>query len=110
MGNHILANRFKEITFKSNAFRNNILEVFPSMMDAYITIDPSNRSQYPSQNQNRALCAGCEHRHRLSTIRDADRIIVLENGRMIQLGDHDTLMKESGLHDNIPKSSYESGM
>ena len=38
MGNHILAKRLKEITLKIDAFRNDIPEVFPSLMDAYITI------------------------------------------------------------------------
>jgi ATP-binding cassette subfamily B protein len=34
--------------------------------------------------------------HRFSTVRHADRICVLEHGRVIELGDHDTLMAERG--------------
>jgi ATP-binding cassette subfamily B protein len=34
--------------------------------------------------------------HRLSTVRSADRIIVMENGRIIDEGDHDTLMARGG--------------
>jgi ATP-binding cassette subfamily B protein len=34
--------------------------------------------------------------HRLSTVRAADRIVVLEGGRIIEEGDHDALMKGGG--------------
>ncbi|WP_320242258.1 ABC transporter ATP-binding protein [Cognatiyoonia sp. IB215182] len=36
--------------------------------------------------------------HRLSTIRRADRIAVLENGRLIQLGAHDQIAHEAGVY------------
>lgn len=34
--------------------------------------------------------------HRLKTVRNADKIIVVENGRIVQQGNHDTLMAEGG--------------
>lgn len=34
--------------------------------------------------------------HRFSTVRIADTIVVLENGRIIKQGDHGTLMKLDG--------------
>ena len=36
--------------------------------------------------------------HRLSTIRDADRIIVLEQGQIVEMGNHDQLMDMNGLY------------
>ena len=36
--------------------------------------------------------------HRLSTVRQADRILVFEEGRMIASGTHDELMKDSNLY------------
>jgi len=36
--------------------------------------------------------------HRLSTVRDADLLIVLENGRLVEQGSHDDLMKRQGLY------------
>ncbi len=36
--------------------------------------------------------------HRLSTVRDADRIIVFQEGRVVQSGDHTTLMRQGGLY------------
>lgn len=34
--------------------------------------------------------------HRLSTVRDADRIVVLDDGRIVEEGHHDTLMQAGG--------------
>ncbi|NJN50963.1 MAG: ATP-binding cassette domain-containing protein [Gammaproteobacteria bacterium] len=36
--------------------------------------------------------------HRLSSVRDADRIIVLDHGRLAQVGDHDTLIAQPGTY------------
>lgn len=46
--------------------------------------------------------------HRLATIRNADRIIVLQQGVKIEEGDHDQLMEEGGLYARLFNMSYAS--
>ena len=36
--------------------------------------------------------------HRLATVRDADRIVVLDAGRVVETGDHETLLARGGLY------------
>ena len=42
--------------------------------------------------------------HRLSTIRNADKIIVLGKGRLIEQGTHDEFMAQKGYYYNILKN------
>ncbi len=39
--------------------------------------------------------------HRLSTIRDADRIVVIDQGRVTDVGDHETLMARPGVYRDL---------
>ena len=36
--------------------------------------------------------------HRLSTVRNATKIVVMDAGRVVQVGDHETLLHEDGLY------------
>ncbi len=46
--------------------------------------------------------------HRLATIRDADRIIVLQSGSLIEQGSHEELIKTGGLYARLYNMSYAS--
>ena len=46
--------------------------------------------------------------HRLSTIRHADRIMVLDEGRLIQSGSHDALMGVEGMYKDLVLSQVET--
>ena len=46
--------------------------------------------------------------HRLATIRGADRIIVLQNGSVIEQGNHDELMAKKGLYYRLYSLNYAS--
>jgi ATP-binding cassette subfamily B multidrug efflux pump len=45
--------------------------------------------------------------HRLSTIRNADLIIVMQNGRIVQSGKHDQLLKDGGAYAQLYNSQFE---
>lgn len=47
--------------------------------------------------------------HRLSTIRKADRIYVINQGRIVEEGDHETLMSLNGLYRNLVELSLKNG-
>ncbi len=44
--------------------------------------------------------------HRLATIRDADRILVFESGRLIDEGTHDQLVKKGGRYSELAKLQF----
>lgn len=46
--------------------------------------------------------------HRLSTIREADIILVMNNGNIIEQGSHDELLKKNGFYANLYHSQFEA--
>jgi ATP-binding cassette subfamily B protein len=45
--------------------------------------------------------------HRLSTVRNADAILVIENGKIIERGDHDDLLRQRGRYYELYTGQYE---
>lgn len=70
----------------------------------YIILDEPSANLDPVSEYelNKAISETCADRtvvfisHRLSTTRHADRILMLENGRVVESGSHDELMKKDG--------------
>ncbi len=46
--------------------------------------------------------------HRLSTIRNADVIFVMKDGDVVEVGDHDTLLKKGGLYADLYNSQFDA--
>ena len=46
--------------------------------------------------------------HRLATIRGADRIIVIKNGKLVEMGPHKLLVEKGGLYSQLHKLNYAS--
>jgi len=57
-----------------------------------------------SQNRTTLVIA-----HRLSTVLKADRIVVLEDGQIVETGTHAQLVKENGLYARLAKIQFEQG-
>lgn len=80
-----------------------IARVFYKQCPYIILDEPSaNLDPVSEYELNQAISRNCEDRtvifisHRLSTTRHADRIFMLENGRIIESGSHDELMELDG--------------
>ncbi len=74
----------------------------------------ANIDSYTEMQIQRALRTLLEGRtglviaHRLATIRNADRIVVLQQGQLIEEGDHEALMDAGGLYSRLYTMNYAS--
>lgn len=48
--------------------------------------------------------------HRLSTIQDADNIIVMNHGSIVETGTHESLLKENGFYADLYNSQFEGNV
>lgn len=47
--------------------------------------------------------------HRLSTVKNADQIVVLDKGKVVEIGDHEALIQKRGTYYNLVKNQLELG-
>ena len=45
--------------------------------------------------------------HRLSTVRDADLIVVMDHGRVVETGNHEALLAQKGVYFNLYQTQFE---
>ena len=48
--------------------------------------------------------------HRLATVKQADRILVFENGRIVAEGTHDSLVAQGGLYARLARLQFTEGL
>ena len=76
--------------------------------EATNSLDTSNENEITKNIQS--YCAGKTMvivAHRLSTVKNADQIIVLEKGKIVEKGRHDDLVKNKGQYYNLIKNQLE---
>lgn len=71
------------------------------VMDEATSALDAQTEQIIMENLRRRNCSCILVAHRLSTIRDCDEIIVLEQGKVVQRGTHDELWQEGGVYERL---------
>jgi ABC-type multidrug transport system fused ATPase/permease subunit len=47
--------------------------------------------------------------HRLSTVRNADKIVVIEGGRIVEMGSHNKLLEKGNLYKKLYDMQFKTG-
>ncbi|PLT28796.1 ABC transporter ATP-binding protein [Peribacillus deserti] len=78
-----------------------ILDDTTSSVDMETELRIQNTLQSIQQSKTRFIIA-----HRISSVKDADFILVMENGRIIEKGKHEELVKKKGYYYNVYNNQY----
>jgi ABC-type multidrug transport system fused ATPase/permease subunit len=79
-----------------------ILDEATSSVDAYTELLIQNALKKLLEKRTTLIIA-----HRLSTVRSADRIIVVDNGRIVDTGTHEELMRREGLYRKLFEMQFK---
>ncbi len=88
-----------------------MLAIPPMLILDEATSSIDTRTEMKIQNAFAALMQGRTSfivAHRLSTIREADIILVMKDGKIIETGDHDTLVAQGGFYADLWGSQFDS--
>ncbi len=80
-----------------------ILDEATANIDSFTELDIQNALNVLLEGRTSIVIA-----HRLATVRDADRIIVLQDGKIVEQGPHNGLLAQNGLYARLLKSSFSS--
>ena len=79
-----------------------ILDEATSSIDTLTQVQVQNAFEQIMQGRTSLIVA-----HRLSTIKNADQIIVMKEGKIVEMGNHSTLLKQNGFYASLYESKFE---
>jgi ABC-type multidrug transport system fused ATPase/permease subunit len=79
-----------------------VMDEATSSIDAYTELLIQNAMNRTLKGRTAIIIA-----HRLSTVRNADMIVVLEGGRIVEKGRHEELLKEGGLYEQLYELQFK---
>ena len=86
-----------------------MLSLPPMLILDEATSSIDTRTESKIQNAFRTMMEGRTSfivAHRLSTIQEADVILVMKDGQIIEQGDHDSLLKKNGFYAQLYQSQF----